>query len=167
MAGVPGWKFEAKGLQETVRAVGTLQKNVDRGASKALTKIGAYVVRRSRLNAPILYGPLRENIKREPTTKIAGIVATGVTASVPYALFTHEGLYNLGPISSIQPGTMEGGVGRKYIERVVLFHREKFEQWFAAAMTEAVQLSSQGREVSEPELSVEPYDGDTQEADEA
>ena len=85
----------------------------------AVQKIANHVAERAVANAPIKTGALRAAML--PVNP--GLVSRNVTALVVdtmvYALRMHEDFYNLGPISVQQPMTPEGGVGRKYIERVV------------------------------------------------
>lgn len=77
-----------------------------------------FLEERAEVNAPILSGELREKISSE--TKIEGKRVTGeILCDVPYALQVHEEEYTLGPVSEAQPATPEGGVGRKFIERVI------------------------------------------------
>ena len=108
-----------------------LQKTKD-FASTYVYSVATHAANRSIANAPILKGHLRAAIHATPPkTSGDNVTSTVEVSGVPYALKQHEeltpaGPLNLGPISSQQPGTPEGGVGGKYIERVVKFHLARY-----------------------------------------
>lgn len=87
---------------------------------RAVTKLGAT---KARYNAPIDTGNLRSKLQALPVivSRVQGEGGVGTTG-VPYALKMHEAAYKLGPISATQPMTPEGGVGNKYVARVVYKH---------------------------------------------
>jgi len=64
-----------------------------------------------------------------------------IADNVEYARFMHEGTYNLGPISSQQPPTPEGGVGNRYISRCVMFHLDKYKKAFSEVPTLAAMAA--------------------------
>jgi hypothetical protein len=97
-------------------------------------KIAKQWTERAEKNAPILSGDLRKGLTVVPVLDVVRLTITweaGGTA--PYTLRMHEAVYNLGPRSKRQPGTPEGGVGRKYFSRV-LAHWE--DQWLTQLATE-------------------------------
>ncbi len=98
----------------------------------AMDAIGKHAAKRSKLNAPIDTGRLRKSITHRTKRISTGIEVT-IRADTPYALKMHEqltpfGPFNLGPRSASQPGTEEGNVGGKYIERVVNFHLQNYQR---------------------------------------
>jgi hypothetical protein len=102
-----------------------------------------HVVERARLNAPILEGDLRSSIQFRSPTVSGGVVVTGIGSDLPYALRWHEEDFNLGPISILQPATLEGGIGKKYITRVVNYWNERYKN----SLREAVARSLVAGEV--------------------
>jgi hypothetical protein len=46
--------------------------------------------------------------------------------SSAYAKVRHEDFYNLGPISSVKPGSEDGAVGRKFLERPFNRHAQRY-----------------------------------------
>jgi len=88
-----------------------------------------HVVERARLNAPILEGDLRRSIQyAKPRILASGTIVTGVGSDLPYALRWHEEPFNLGPISRLQPAALEGGIGTKYITRVLNYHHSRYRE---------------------------------------
>jgi hypothetical protein len=55
-----------------------------------------------------------------------------------YAIWIHEGEYNLGPLSAAAPGTDGYEVGNKYLERPLKGEAEKYVRWIAEEVEEAV-----------------------------
>jgi hypothetical protein len=55
-----------------------------------------------------------------------------------YAIWIHEGDYNLGPLSRAAPGTDGYEVGNKYLERPLKGEAEKYMRWIAEEIEEAV-----------------------------
>jgi hypothetical protein len=55
-----------------------------------------------------------------------------------YAIWIHEGDYNLGPQSSAAPGTDGYEVGNKYLERPLKGEAEKYMRWIAEEIEGAV-----------------------------
>jgi hypothetical protein len=55
-----------------------------------------------------------------------------------YAIWIHEGEYNLGPLSAAAPGTDGYEVGNKYLERPLKGEAEKYIRWIAEEVEEAV-----------------------------
>jgi len=87
------------------------------------TYLKEFLLERIRLNTPILTGKLRESLDVKVTRK--GLRVTAVISSDrDYALLMHEVERALGPVSRKQPSQPEGGVGAKFIERVIDYHIE-------------------------------------------
>jgi hypothetical protein len=55
-----------------------------------------------------------------------------------YAIWIHEGEYNLGPLSAGAPGTDGYEVGNKYLERPLKGEAEKYMRWIAEEIEGAV-----------------------------
>jgi hypothetical protein len=55
-----------------------------------------------------------------------------------YAIWIHEGDYNLGPLSQQAPGTDGYEVGNKYLERPLKGEAEKYMRWIAEEIEGAV-----------------------------
>lgn len=72
-----------------------------------------------RENTPIKTGALRRSlrVRRVPSQK--HVVKFSIESDLPYALRIHEEEYR--NVQKAEP-TPEGGVGNKYIERVVFYH---------------------------------------------
>lgn len=91
-----------------------------------------FIAERAVANAPILSGDLRAAMEATKPHWEGNEVFAKVINTIPYALVQHEvltpaGHWQLGPISEVQPGTVEGGVGGYYIQRVVLHNLPKLE----------------------------------------
>lgn len=90
-----------------------------------------FLLPRIRLNTPILTGRLRESLEviRPPVSRVA---AVEIQSDVPYALRQHEEIHRLGPVSREQPSQPEGGVGSKFIVRVVDFYADQLKVEFGS-----------------------------------
>jgi hypothetical protein len=88
-----------------------------------------FLVPRIQLNTPILTGKLRTSLEviKPPVGRVASVE---IQSAVPYALRVHEETYELGPRSREQPSQPEGGVGNKFIVRVVDYHSEILKEHF-------------------------------------
>lgn len=120
-------------FDEIIFELDRMGKEGDQILRRALDRIGEHAEERVKANAPILDGDLRASI-RSTGAKIHGRkIDLAIVADVPYAYKQHEeltpaGPLQLGPISSQQPGTVEGGVGGKFVERVVQYHLHTYEE---------------------------------------
>lgn len=123
-------RIEIEGLDKAKRNTKALPRLVAAAMLAEMGGIGESFAERAALNAPILKGDLRGAISAIPATRgDGGTVMGGAQVSgIDYAFWTHEGVYNLGPVSAQQPTTPEGGVGRKYLERVAVFNRLAWAQ---------------------------------------
>jgi hypothetical protein len=106
----------------------------------------SFMVKRAQLNAPIFKNVLRPGISYKPVRRNyrgawrMDLIASAVNPKngYDYAFYMHEGEYNLGKKSASQPPTREGGVGNKFLSRVMEYwFREKyFEQLYAQRFEE-------------------------------
>lgn len=117
---------------------GALNKRVFLAAQVAMNAIGAHAAERAQANAPIKSGDLRRSIRHTVRVEGSRIVAK-VIVSEPYALRMHEeltpeGPLQLGPLSEAQPNTPEGGVGGKFLQRVLDFHAVAYTKFLRDAV---------------------------------
>lgn len=136
--------WHVDGFEAVVKGIDESTKELDKAIIKFVRDTSAFVAERAVANAPILKGYLRAEIiplevKYEGDTIKGGVTVGGI----PYAAWIHEAFYNLGPVSVKQPHTREGGVGRKYIERVVLYYQAQFQQQLA----NVVQAAAEGKDI--------------------
>ena len=107
-----------KGSQEAKKSLRQLPLR----AANALRDEGdiqlKFLAKRAAANAPVDIGDLRSAIKAS-VEKHGTVVEGEIICDVPYALEMHEGDYPLGEKSVLEPGTPEGGVGRKFMERAI------------------------------------------------
>jgi hypothetical protein len=124
-------KVEFKGLKE-------LQEGLKKAQGQELKLLiqetlfqftDGFLVPRIRLNTPILTGKLRESLEtiKPPVGRVASVE---IQSSVPYALRVHEEPHQLGPVSREQPMQPEGGVGHRFIVRVVDYHAKDLKDHF-------------------------------------
>lgn len=120
-------------FDEMIMELDRMGREGDQILREALDEIGEHAAERAKANAPILDGDLRASI-HSTGAKIHGKkIDVAIVADSEYAYKQHEeltpaGPMNLGPVSRLQPGTPEGGVGGKFVERVVQFHLSRYEQ---------------------------------------
>ena len=96
----------------------------------AVEKILKHAMERARVNTPIKTGTLRAGYRTSVKSTKRKVTGT-LKNDVPYAWENHEklspaGSRQLGPLSAAQPGTPEGGVGGKFIQRVIQHHAGKY-----------------------------------------
>lgn len=116
-------------------------------------EIGDHAAERATANAPILKGPLRADIHAEKVEVSADQISVRVVSALPYSLKQHEeltpaGPMQLGPVSRVQPMTPEGGVGGKFIERVVKFHLQRYQQLILKRFKEALGRTGRSKRSS-------------------
>lgn len=127
--------MSVKGLKENVAGLKAFQKALEPFLLSFVKKKVEFLRERSELNAPILEGDLRLTIRAIPPKIVKKVVESGVTiGDTTYAVKMHEGYYFLGPVSRIQSGTVEGGVGRKYVSRVMDFHHNVTQKELKVAL---------------------------------
>jgi hypothetical protein len=96
--------------------------------------------------APIDSADLRRSghatVRQTPTETVGEVSFSAVDDSggrrFNYAIWTHEGEYNLGPQSAAAPGTDGYEVGNKYLERPLKGEAEKYMRWIAEEIEGAV-----------------------------
>jgi hypothetical protein len=96
--------------------------------------------------APIDSSDLRRSghatVTETPTNIIGEVSFSAVDTTggqhFNYAIWIHEGEYNLGPLSAAAPGTDGYEVGNKYLERPLKGEAEKYVRWIAEEIEEAV-----------------------------
>lgn len=112
---------------------------VQKSFVKQLDLILQHAIERIRVNTPIKTGELRKSLGyTKPVVRNARLEAT-IGSDLPYALRIHEEEFNLGPLSSVQPGTPEGGVGNKYIVRVVTYYSFLYTKYIAEAIVKSLE----------------------------
>lgn len=120
---------EIKGGEEFVEYWNRADEMAQLTMLETMRIIGLHGVERSRVNAPIADGDLRRSIRFEVVRTSSGFEVK-IICGVSYALRMHEFLTPFGPLQ-LGPGSRreaaavnapEGGVGGKFIERVVNFH---------------------------------------------
>jgi len=118
--------LKAIGLEELRKKLGDLPKALLRALEAELNKIGPEAVKRVQVNAPIRSGYLRSQARYRVQVNGTEVILE-LYDDAPYALQMHEEVRALGAVSRAQPNTPEGGVGRKYIQRVVDFHTRRWQ----------------------------------------
>lgn len=151
--------LEVTGFEEVTRVIDQMPDNLSKAMEQSVWKICQHIVERGVANAPILSGDLRSHLigyidgkqvasesasTPPPHQKDREEVVGIITDTVPYAQRMHEllvpaGPLNLGPISRLQPMTPEGGVGGKYITRVVDFHIKTYTAMVARIVSETLR----------------------------
>jgi hypothetical protein len=101
---------------------------------------------RSLALAPQLSGDLVNDAlvrKLDTRTRFARAVEYGPpgSGSTAYAKVRHEDFYNLGPISSLKPGTSDGAVGRKYLELPFNRHAQRYIEEVGRAVERSLRRS--------------------------
>lgn len=121
--------FEEKMVNAAVKCVTMLAQKIEEEAVK---------------RAPIDTGDLQRSITHsvEPGTfdsKVKGAVF--IPANSPasaYAMYMHEGIYNLGAASAAKQASSSVMVGRKYLERALAENEEAVKAAIQAAVKEAL-----------------------------
>lgn len=129
-------------LRKTMEDV--TKREFQEALAKEMDKEADFIVERARLNAPILSGDLRNNLEHsDPVVSTRSNVTVDFGVEDPeiavYAIRWHENEFNLGPVSARQPGTVEGGVGNKYITRVWDYHGERILRRLTQAVLRLVK----------------------------
>ena len=130
---------EETGMKEAYNRLMFLRNKISVVVGGGLNRVCRDGAKRSVPNTPIDTGALRSSIHAAPVI-VEGVKGEGgITADVDYAFKMHEGNYGLGPKSAAQPGTPEGGVGPRYISRVVEAHAlstwiKIWEEWCAQVL---------------------------------
>lgn len=84
---------------------------------------GAYAMAETaRQMAPVLEGDLEGSIKVQETVEVGQRKTfTVVTEGVPYAIYMHENVYDLGPLSRAKDEAGQHRVGRKFMDRAAVW----------------------------------------------
>ncbi len=123
------FEVEIVGLKEFIDYSERAAPMFEQTMKEGMSIIGLHVVERSRINAPIAFGDLRRSITSKVLQASDGFLVN-IRVGVDYALRMHEQLSPFGPLQ-LGPGSRregaannapEGGVGGKFLERVVNFH---------------------------------------------
>jgi hypothetical protein len=81
-----------------------------------------------------------DHIETGTVTKLGKFVRV-VSYDMDYSVWIHEARYKLGPISSRKPGTSDGRVGRKFLQRPFDLHKERYQHLIGKAAGKAVRES--------------------------
>ena len=123
-------RIETQDLRKGISFFQLFRKAMPGLLKNGLERVSKHALERSRFNAPILTGNLRGSLQISKPFKVGtDQMAVDFGSTLPYALRWHEEPFELGPISALQPGTPEGGVGNKYIERVINIHKLMYSRW--------------------------------------
>ena len=142
------FEFTEDGIQETLQAFVDVSRGLGETARAFVEDVTEHVAERAQDNAPLWRYRLRPAIQAAPVTASGDGFSGGVLVPehIHWASIMHEqlqpwgsGPYNLGPISRTLPGTLEGGVGGKFITRVVEVHKLQYEQHLATAVLNLLQ----------------------------
>lgn len=132
--------IKTKGLKEAQWRLIKLKSEFNTLLEELITEyVNGYLLERIRLNTPIRTGALRESIVLVKSHARGGKVKFIIESRLPYSLKIHEEEFNLGPVSQQQPPQPEGGVGNKFIERVINYHADDLKQILGSAPTVAVK----------------------------
>jgi hypothetical protein len=105
--------------------------------------VAADLLERAANLAPILTGDLiKSGSVRGRTT--ARTISRTVGFGTDHAVFTHEGIYNLGPESRRKPSTEDGPVGRKYLVRPYRRHVARYQRFIATRLRRDVLEKARG-----------------------
>lgn len=160
-------EVEVEGVSETIISCEMAKVNTRRAVAAAMIRILQHAVRRSKLNAPLLkkrgdsdflrnriYALLngrritgqgaRTDIAVDQVDEFEGkIVAESEYAIAQHENLTPAGPWQLGPVSAVQPSTIEGGVGGKFIQRVIDYHQARYNRLIASASSKGFSLATQ------------------------
>lgn len=112
------------------------------GVTRGLDLSAADLLERSANLAPILTGDLIRSGRIIRQRRGRGRIVRIISYGTDHAVFTHEGFYRLGPVSSRKPATSDGPVGRKYLERPFRIHSKRYVELIRS---EAEKAINQGR----------------------
>lgn len=130
-------------ISDAIQLLQGKRSDTEKKLFRAMNQIAEFVAERAVANAPILKSDLRAAMAVQEAHLEGDVIVSRVVNSTPYALKQHEelgppsvnssGWMKLGPISSIQPTTPEGGVGGKYIERSVQMNMDRIQAFLKKA----------------------------------
>jgi hypothetical protein len=148
--------FTIKGVDETLAKFQALGVGLDQTARTFVEDVTEHIAVRSHELAPQWEYRLRPAIEAVPVFKVADGYDGGVIVPehIHWAGIMHEelqpygsGPYTLGEISKTRPGGVgkEGGVGGKFITRVVEAHKLQYRRHLSVAIRFLVQGGKQQR----------------------
>lgn len=101
-----------------------------------------HALERSQLNAPIHDGTFRDSMFVKASLEGKNLVFDfGADSPIEEIIRLHEAEYQLGEISKIQPGTVEGGVGNKFFTRVIDYWALTWTDWIIDGMLDILDAS--------------------------
>ena len=145
--------IKVKGLEQVMSRIQQIPERLQRGAEMWVRTVTHHAAERAEVNAPILSGQLRAKTIPVPLKIAKNHVEGGVRSFAvnprtgdEYAHLMHEFqfpaggfIWRLGPKTQMQPKTVEGGPGGKYIKRVVDYHEENYQALLAVFVTKALK----------------------------
>lgn len=142
------------GLATVLRNFRRSEEKVARGSLAQLKQAAEEVAKMARKMAPIDLGDLEEAIEAVPVRTRTALGRFGATefkvgvnidkldlgrrGGFDYSVPMHEGVYNLGPLSSIKQAAQGEQVGPKYLERALQQLQEKITQDMQNAVRRSV-----------------------------
>lgn len=137
----PAFRYNTSSLSAGVRR---LAEQFPLRAQAAMKDVGHYLRSETQKRTPVDEGFLTNDVSfqvipyRQSTSVAIYIPANAPSSS--YAIWTHEGYYNLGPNSRAKQGKVEAGivVGRKYITRAILENIDTVRKIIEAKLKTAV-----------------------------
>lgn len=141
-------KVIVQGLDDVIRSLDS--KSFLNDLKKEMGDISNELDVRIDANAPILSGGLRENLAHsDPEIMQETVFVDFGVKDLKYeviAIRLHEQPFQLGPVSKIQPSTVEGGIGSKYIERVFNYHALDILTRLTNTITESIKRKFNARD---------------------
>lgn len=134
--------MDLRPVEEWIKGLEVSVPRLLRRAEPDVRKLAQFLLTRMRANAPILDGDLRKGLFFEIDVKPKHIEIT-FGGTEPYTLRRHEEMYHLGPVSLRQPGTPEGGVGRKFMTRVLTRWEKEIADLLVKAILDAMEAEAQ------------------------
>jgi hypothetical protein len=137
--------MKISGVPDALARLNRLSAHVRREAAKALHAEGDAIKTRSQALAPVDEGNLEEAHAVDTVTKPSRVTTTisvgGIVDGVDvgdYVGFTHEGDYNLGPLSRAKAQASGQPVGPKYLERALDERKDMIADSVAEAVRKAL-----------------------------
>lgn len=137
----PQFRYSTRGLSAGIRR---LAQEFPSRAKAAMTDVGHYLRGETQKRTPVDEGNLTNDVSFQVIPyKQSAAVAIYIPTNAPsskYAIWTHEGDYNLGPNSRAKQAKSEAGivVGRKYITRAILENQKTIVKIIEAKLKTAV-----------------------------
>lgn len=145
----PQFRYSTRGLSDGIRRL--LQEFPAR-AKAAMTDVGHYLKGETQKRTPVDEGNLTNDVSFVVIPyKSSSAVCLFIPSNAPsskYAVWIHEGEYNLGPNSRLKQAKSEAGivVGRKYITRAIMENQKTVMKIIEAKLKTSV--TSGGSSVS-------------------